>query len=127
MKKLSVILEELGYDLRIHHDITPRRLMSLAKIHGTTRWMIDSKDRIHAGAAYEHTHNDIANTLGDDDTKSEGAISYDKEKNCHYLHDSNWGKGHPHIKTLEKLGCLDGKRLGDYEDLKIIPINDWSN
>ena len=35
------------------------------------------------------------------------------------------GKGHPLIQKLRELGCKEGKRDGDYETLKVIPVNDW--
>ena len=87
--KESFINEE--YIPRIHHHITPRQLMSLSKRHGTSRWMIDSEDKLHAAPAYHYTHDDIADNLGDDDTKSEGSITYNKDENTHYVHESNWG------------------------------------
>ena len=122
------IKESINEELvpRIHHGITPRQLMALAKKHGTTRYMIDDKDKIHAARAYDFTHVDIGNTLDDaSDTKAEGAVTYNKETGQHLYHAAYWGGDHPHLKTLEKLGCIKGQRDGDYQDLKVIPRNDW--
>ena len=121
MKKLSVILEQLD-PKRVFRNITPRTLMGLAKQHGTTRFVVDAQNRIHAGDAHHLIHDNLyIDRKHAEGSKDEGIITHWPISGITAYQSSAW-EPQPHTKALEKLGAVYGSRNGDFDDIQCIPF-----
>ena len=106
---------------KVYRNIRPATLINLSEEHGTTRFVIDREDQLHAGKAFDYTHYGIDPRM---DAKVHGAITYNKRTKKHtYIGndpDFNEPVFHPHLETLEKLGVSRGVRRGDWSTMKVI-------
>ena len=130
MVTFKQFLKEELTKFKVFHDIQPSVLMNLAKEHGSTRFLIDGADRIHAANAHRYIHTQLYDGEMNTDGKSKitqpeklrGTISHDPmEDKTYYAINNNVISNkdginitHPILDSLEKKGAIRGHRVGDW-------------
>ena len=120
------INEEL--EPKIYRGIHPNTLIALAKRHGSMRFVIDPQDRIHAGGVHDFIHSHLfpPGIRRYDMKAARGVITHNKNTGETYF--ANDGRQyHPHFDALEKKGCVKGKVVGDWGEIRAVDHDDDSD